>query len=81
LAVLLALAAGLFDSIPLDKVSDAEHALRQATTSLAAEVVDRLTSASNLSDIDRKAVLDIATISLAPFHSVAPTTPIAQVAS
>jgi hypothetical protein len=34
-----------------------------------------------LSDIDRKAVLDIAASALAPFHSIAPTTPIAQVAS
>ena len=81
LAVLLALAAGLFDPIPVDRVPDTEHALCQATMGLSAEVVDRLTSASRLSDIDRKAVLDIATSALAPFHSVAPTTPIARVAS
>jgi F-type H+/Na+-transporting ATPase subunit alpha len=75
------LAAGLFDSIPLDKVSDAEHALRQATAGLAAEVVERLTSASHLSDVDRNAVLDIATSALAPFHSVAPPAPTAPAAS
>jgi len=80
-AVLLALAAGLFDPVPLDRVFDAEHALCQATTGLAADVVDRFTSASRLSDIDRKAVLDIATVALAPFHSVVPTTPTAQVAA
>jgi F-type H+/Na+-transporting ATPase subunit alpha len=81
LAVLLALAAGLFDPIPLDEMSDAEHALRQATTGLAAEVADRLTSAPHLSDVDRKAVLDIATLALAPFHSVASATTTAQVSS
>ena len=81
LAVLLALAAGLFDSIPLDEMSDAEHVLRQATTGLAAEVADRLTSAPHLSDVDKKAVLDIATLALAPFHSVASATTTAQVSS
>jgi F-type H+/Na+-transporting ATPase subunit alpha len=79
LAVLLALAAGLFDPIPLVKVSDAEHVLCQAMTSLAGEVVDRLTSAPHLSDIDRKSILDIATLALATFRSAAPTSPIAQV--
>jgi F-type H+-transporting ATPase subunit alpha len=78
LTVLLALAAGLFDPIPLSRVADAERALCQAAAGLAVEVVDRLTLASSLSDMDRKAVLDIAAVALAPFHSVAPTTPIVR---
>jgi F-type H+/Na+-transporting ATPase subunit alpha len=81
IAVLLALAAGLFDPVPLDRVPDAEHALRQAATGLPAEIVDRLTSASKLSDGDRKAVLEVATVALAPFHPVVRAEPIAQVAS
>jgi F-type H+/Na+-transporting ATPase subunit alpha len=81
IAVLVCLAAGLFDPIPLDRVADAEHALRRAAMDLRADLVERLNSASKLSDIDRKAILDLAVIALAPFHSVVPATPAAPAAS
>src|SRR5271154_4842453 len=41
IAVLLALAAGLFDRVPLDRLPDAEEALRQATAEIPAEVAGR----------------------------------------
>jgi F-type H+-transporting ATPase subunit alpha len=69
-AVLLALAAGLFDSIPLQKLPDAEHALRQATASIPTDVVERFTSAAQLSDVDRRAALDVAFNALSPFQAV-----------
>ncbi len=68
--VLLALTAGLFDPLPLDKVNDAEKALQKATTDIPAEVAGRLASADKFSDDDRKAILDIAKRALAPLQPV-----------
>ena len=65
IAVLLALTAGLFDGVPLEKMTEAEQALRKAAAEIPAEVAGRFTSADKLSDADRKAVLDIATKALA----------------
>jgi len=67
IAVLLALTAGLFDRVPLEKVAAAEMALRKAASDIPAEVVERLTSADKLSDPDRKAILDAASRALAAF--------------
>jgi F-type H+-transporting ATPase subunit alpha len=68
IAMLLALSAGLFDGVPLEKMPDAEHALREAVTQIPAEVSDRFETADKLSDEDRKAVIDIATKALEPFQ-------------
>jgi len=72
IAMLLALGAGLFDAVPLDKMIDAEAALRKAASGIAAPVVERLTSADKLSDADRKAILDMATAALSAFQPKAP---------
>src|SRR5450756_2559249 len=69
IAVLLALTAELFDRVPLDQMTDAEHALREAAADIPAEVIQRFTSADKLSDSDREAVLQIARETLAPFQS------------
>jgi F-type H+-transporting ATPase subunit alpha len=66
--VLLALTAGLFDPLPLDKVSDAEQALQKAVTEIPADVAGRLSSADKFSDDDRKAILEIAKRALAPLQ-------------
>ncbi|MDQ2945670.1 MAG: F0F1 ATP synthase subunit alpha, partial [Acidobacteriota bacterium] len=68
IAILLALSAGLFDAVPLEKISDAEAALGKATATIDKDVVDRLTSADKLSDDDHKAILDMATKALGPFQ-------------
>jgi F-type H+/Na+-transporting ATPase subunit alpha len=75
IAVLLALAAGLLDRVPLDKLPDAERALRAATRDIPADVTARFTTADKLSDADRKAALDVAVKALAPFQSVPQTAP------
>jgi F-type H+-transporting ATPase subunit alpha len=75
IAVLIALAAGLFDGIPLDKTADAENTLRRAMAGIPADLVARLTSADKLSDADRRAALDAATNALAAFQPAASTTP------
>lgn len=68
ICVLLALASGLFDPVPLGKVSEAEAALQKAAEQIPAEVVRRFESADKLSDADRKVILDIAKRTLAPFQ-------------
>jgi F-type H+-transporting ATPase subunit alpha len=69
IAILLALSAELFDTIPLDQMSDAERAVREAAIRIPVEVSDRLQSNGNLSDADRQAIIDMARSALARFPS------------
>jgi F-type H+-transporting ATPase subunit alpha len=48
-------------------VKDAEGALQKAAAQIPAEIAGRFATADKLSDADRKAVLEIATRTLAPF--------------
>jgi F-type H+/Na+-transporting ATPase subunit alpha len=68
IAVLLALTAELFDRVPLDQMTDAEHALRDAAADIPAEVRERLKTAEKLSDEDRETMIQIARKSLARFQ-------------
>jgi F0F1-type ATP synthase alpha subunit len=67
IAVLLALVSGLFDGVPLDQMTDAEHALRRAAADIPAEVRERLDSAEKLSDADREMIIQIARKALEEF--------------
>jgi F-type H+-transporting ATPase subunit alpha len=67
ICVLLALTAGLFDPVPIEKVKEAEGALQKAAAQIPAEIAGRFVTADKLSDADRKAVLEIATRTLTPF--------------
>jgi F-type H+-transporting ATPase subunit alpha len=66
--VLLALTAELFDRVPLDQMTDAEHALREAAAEIPADVRERLDTAEQLSDEDRKSIIQIARTALARFQ-------------
>jgi F-type H+-transporting ATPase subunit alpha len=68
IAVLLALTAELFDRVPLDQMTDAEHVLREAAAEIPAEVRERLDTADTLSDDDRETIIQIARKSLARFQ-------------
>jgi F-type H+/Na+-transporting ATPase subunit alpha len=68
IAVLLALGGGLFDQVPLEKMVDAQQALRKSATEIPADVVKRLSSGDKLSEGDRKALLDLAGKALASFQ-------------
>jgi F-type H+-transporting ATPase subunit alpha len=68
IAVLLALTAELFDRVPLDQMTDAEQALREAAADIPAEVRERLGTADKLSDTDRETIIQIAGKSLARFQ-------------
>ncbi len=67
IAILLALTARLFDSVPIVKMRDAEIALRQAV--IPDDIVDRFARADKLSDSDREAILQIARTVLASFQT------------
>jgi F-type H+/Na+-transporting ATPase subunit alpha len=68
ISVLLALTEGLFDSVPLNQMREAERALCLASKQIAAEVKERFLSNEKLNDADREAVLSIARQSLAAFQ-------------
>ena len=67
IAILLSLTAGLFDSVPLDRMSDAELALHSAD--IPGDIVKRLFSAGKLDPPDREAILQIARNALVQFQT------------
>jgi len=75
ITVLLALAANLFDPVPLDQMTNAGHAVREAATAIPTEVSARFETASKLSDEDKKAVVELARKALASFQSKPETEP------
>jgi len=79
IAVLLALTAELFDRVPLDRMTDAEHALRKAAADIPAEVRERLDSAIKLSNVDREMIIQIARKALDRFQPKLESKPEAKV--
>lgn len=67
--VLLALTNKLFDAIPVEKMQDAEVALRKMNTEFSTEMLERLFSNKKLSSDDRNTILKIAGDALAPFQN------------
>ena len=67
IAMLLALTAGLFDPVPIDRMTEAEQAVQDAAATIPAEMVERLMNASKLSDEDRAAMVEIARRALQGF--------------
>ena len=68
ITVLLALTANLFDPVPLDQMTDAGRAVREAAANIPAEVSARFETAAKLNDEDKKAIIEIARQALAPFQ-------------
>jgi len=68
IAILLALTAKLFDVVPIERMTDAEHAVREAATDILDEVTARLATADKLSDMDRATIIQIARNALAGFQ-------------
>lgn len=68
IVVLLALTAGLFDTVPIIKMQEAELTLRKMNAELPADIVKHLFSDKELNDSDREAILKIAENTLVPFQ-------------
>jgi F-type H+-transporting ATPase subunit alpha len=72
IAVLLALTSGLFDSVALEQMPEAEQAVREAASALPAQTRGRLESVAGLGEDDRDAVLEALRLVLAGFSRPAP---------
>ncbi len=70
IAILLALNAGLFDPVPLEHMTDAELAVREAAAAIPADVCARFDTAATLSADDRAVIIAIARASLARFQAL-----------
>ena len=68
IVILVALTSGVLDSVPIDKMRDAEEALRKAAADIPAEIRKRFSSNDKLSDEDRKAILQVVGKAIAPFQ-------------
>jgi F-type H+-transporting ATPase subunit alpha len=75
IAVLLALTARLFDEVPLERMANAEQAVRKAAENLPAELRERLESADELSGEDRETIVEIGRQALEAFSSDAAREP------
>jgi F-type H+-transporting ATPase subunit alpha len=68
ITVLLALTSQLFDAVPIDQMTDAETAVRDAAANIPADVRGRFQTADKLAPEDRKAIIEIARTALARFQ-------------
>ncbi len=68
IAVLIALAEGLFDDVSLDKMKDAQHAVHEAASEIPDEIRERFQTADKLSDDDRKVIIEVTKKALANFQ-------------
>lgn len=80
IAILLALTADLFDTVPLPRMAEAQRAVQDAAAGLAAPLRERLVGVDKLSDEDRRAVIDCAREVLKPFLPAPEAKPVAKVA-
>jgi F-type H+-transporting ATPase subunit alpha len=60
IAVLVALTARLFESVPLDMMPEAEMAVRMAASEIASEVRERVQGGDELSEEDRDTLVEVA---------------------
>ena len=75
IAALLALTAGLFDPVPIDQMTAAEHAVHEAAAGIPAQVRERFESAAKLDEEDRKSIIEVARKALARFQPKPVTKP------
>jgi F-type H+-transporting ATPase subunit alpha len=78
ISVLLALTERLFDPVPLDQMPVAEHAVREASADIPAELCARFETTAELSAGDRARIIDIARRALARFCPAPASKPDAQ---
>ncbi len=71
IAVLLALSDGLFDSVALARMNEAQAAVHAAAATIPGAVRERFKTADKLSDEDRKAIIDLVRAVLSPFEEQA----------
>jgi F-type H+/Na+-transporting ATPase subunit alpha len=75
IVILVALTAGVLDSVPIDKMRDAEQALRQSVADIPDDVRKRFSSDAKMSDEDRKMILQVVGKAIASFQPKPPLEP------
>jgi len=65
----------LFDPVPLEQMTDAEHAVREAAATIPAELSARFETTAKLSDEDKKTIIEIARKAVVPFQPKAEPKP------
>jgi F-type H+/Na+-transporting ATPase subunit alpha len=65
--VLIALTAKLFDSVPIDRMAEAEEAVRKAAEQIPVEIGERFNSDKRMDDRDREILVEITRQTIAPF--------------
>ncbi|SDU19042.1 F-type H+-transporting ATPase subunit alpha [Verrucomicrobium sp. GAS474] len=68
IAVLLALGEKLFDSVPLDRMAEAERTVREAAKEIPKEMCLRFETEKTLGGEDRKAIVELVRAALSPFQ-------------
>lgn len=68
ITVLIALTAGLFDAVPLDRMEAAEQDIQQAAARIPVELRQRIQSGQPLGSEDRKAILAVAADALSDYR-------------
>ena len=68
ITILLALTDGLFDTVPIAQMADAERALSAASMDLPVDVNTRLIGSTSLNDADRETILHFAASVLKPYQ-------------
>ncbi len=81
IALLQALTAGLFDTVPLPQMTQAQHAVQDAAEKLDAPLRERLVGVNKLSQADSKTVTDAANAALRDFLPKPDTEPAKKVAA
>ncbi len=68
IVILVALTAGVLDSVPIDKMRDAEQALRKSVADIPDDVRKRFSSDAKMSDEDRNVILQVVGKAIASFQ-------------
>jgi F-type H+-transporting ATPase subunit alpha len=67
ITLLLALTEKLFDVVPIERMPEAEQAVRTAATTISQDVIARLDAVDTLSDADKATLIDLAREALVTF--------------
>jgi F-type H+-transporting ATPase subunit alpha len=68
MTILLALTAGLFDTVPVEKMIEAEKSVAAAAMNLPAAILARLDGSAPLNDADKQSMIEIARPLLVSFE-------------
>ncbi len=78
IAILLALSAKFFDTVPVEQMTKAEQAVKDAAALFSSQLCAKFESDHDLTDKDRETILEILRKTLQPFQSKAEDQPVRE---